>query len=60
VYLVHVPVLQAVVGATGWGSERAAIVAVPVILLIAESSYRWVELPALRLRDRRERPRSDQ
>ena len=56
VYLVHLPVLQAVMGASGWGAERSAIVAVPVILLIAEASYRWVELPALRFRDRRDTP----
>ena len=54
VYLLHLPVLQGVMGATGWGAERAAILAVPVILLIAEASYRWVESPALRFRDRRE------
>jgi len=50
-YLVHVPVLAAMLHAThGWLSPWAALAAgVPVSLLVAAAFHAWVEAPAHRL-----------
>lgn len=53
IYLLHVPVLATVAGTTGWSTASAALVGVPATLLLAEAMYRSVELPGLRLRERR-------
>ncbi|WP_353807395.1 acyltransferase family protein [Agromyces sp. SYSU T00194] len=54
-YLWHLPIMSlalhhAPAGVPGW---TRVIVGVAASLLVAEASYRWIEQPVLRLRDRR-------
>ncbi len=59
VYLIHLAVLMAVINALpalqSWHAPNLtrALIGVPVSLLLAAASYRYVEKPFLRLKDRR-------
>jgi peptidoglycan/LPS O-acetylase OafA/YrhL len=51
IYLWHVPLIS-LGQARGWSLLTAALIGVPVAIIMSELSYRWVERPFLRLKDR--------
>lgn len=59
-YLWHVPIKEWLIGLMGQGSNRAAVVGIEFALtfLVAGLSYRYLERPLLRLKDRLGTPRS--